>query len=167
MVGCVRLVPPVAGLTGITDRVLGPECLAETLASLEVTREQTVESSRWIADPDFRALRVGVMLAAGAVATARALGFKLLFCAVGTRDKQDRVLSRLGLRRVPGIPLVQVPAFDDELCVMYIYPESPPTHLAELMAEMDVALQLKAANKMPIHFESPAFVSKKSVGSPP
>ena len=96
-------------------------------------------------DPDFRALRIGVLLAGGAVTAAHAFGFELLFCSVGTRDGQDRILSRLGLRRVPALPLVPVPEFNDELCVMYIQPDRPMPYFAELMAEMDVELKLKPA----------------------
>ena len=141
-VGCVRNVPGTEDVTFITERLLGERRFAEMLAAFGVERKAAVECSRWMVDPEFRSLRIGVLLAAGAVTAAQAFGFKLLFCSVGTRDRQDRVLSRLGLRHVPELPLIPVPEFDDELCVMYIQPHRPTPGFAELMAEMDVELNL-------------------------
>jgi N-acyl-L-homoserine lactone synthetase len=145
VVGCVRNVPITVGVMGITERLLGQEQFAEVLATLGVERRDVVECGRWIVDRNFRALRIGMLLAAGAVTTAHALGFRLLLCSVGTRDQQDRILSGLGLRRVAGLPLVPVPEFNDELCVMSIQPDHPPSHFAELMAEMHEKLELKPA----------------------
>jgi hypothetical protein len=142
-IGCVRNVPVTEGVTCLTERLLGEARFAEMLAAFGVERKGAVETSRWMVDPDFRALRVGVLLAAGAVTAAHASGFELLFCSVGTRDRQNVVLSRLGLRRVPEMPLIPVPEYNDELCVMYIQPDCPTSRFAELMAEMDVELKLK------------------------
>lgn len=142
-IGCVRNVPVTDDVTCLTERLLGETRFTEMLAAFGVERKSAVETSRWMVDPNFRSLRIGVLLAAGAVTAARDCGFELLFCSVGTRDRQDRVLSRLGLRRVPELPLIPVPEFNDELCVMYIQPHRPPPHFAELMAEMDVELKLK------------------------
>jgi hypothetical protein len=61
--------------------------------------------------------------------------------------RQNVVLSRLGLRRVPEMPLIPVPEYNDELCVMYIQPDRPTSRFAELMAEMDVELKLKPMTK--------------------
>jgi hypothetical protein len=133
------------GVTGITERLVGQEQFAEMLATFGLERKDVVECGRWIVDRNFRAFRIGMLLAAGAVTTAYAFGFRLLFCSVGTRDRQDHILSHLGLRRVAGLPLVPVPAFNDELCVMYIQPDLPPSHFAELMAEMYEKLGLKSA----------------------
>lgn len=141
-VGCVRNVPVTEGVTCLTERLLGERQFAEMLAAFGVKRKAAVESSRWMVDPDFRASRIGVLLAAGGVTVAQAFGFELLFCSVGTRDKQDCILSRLGLRRVPELPLIAVPEYDDELCVMYIQPHRPTPRFAELMAEMVVELRL-------------------------
>ena len=174
-IGCVRNVPITDGVTCITEQLLGRTRFAEMLATFGVESKSAVECGRWIVDPDFRANRIGVLLAAGAVATAHAFGFKLLFCSVGTRDKQDCILSRLGLRRVPALPLFPVPEFNDELCVMYIQPDRPMPHFAQLMAEMVVELKLKSAERpdeqellnRPVHstgsgwsdFQSPSEVS--------
>jgi GNAT acetyltransferase-like protein len=144
-IGCVRNVPITEDVTCITEQLLGRTRFAEMLSAFGVERKSAVECGRWIVEPDFRANRIGVLLAAGAVTTAHAFGFKLVFCSVGTRDKQDCILSRLGLRRVPALPLFPVPDFNDELCVMYIQPDRPMPHFAELMAEMDVKLKLKPA----------------------
>lgn len=142
-VGCVRNVPITEGITCLTERLLGKTGFAKMFASLGIERKRAVESSRWMLDPNFRTSGIGAFLAAGAVAVARNFGFELLFCSVGTRDKQDRLLSRLGLRRVPEIPLISVPEFNDELCLMFIQPHRPPPHLEKLMDEMDLELKLK------------------------
>ena len=141
-VGCVRLVPVVGTPAGVTEQLLGPARFAEMLASVGVTRTQAVGCERWVADPDCRGSRVGVLLAAGAVAAARSLGFKLLFCSVGTRARQDRILSRLGLRPVAGFPLIDVPTWNDAVRVMSIDPSRPPPHFAALMQTMDGNLGL-------------------------
>ena len=146
-IGCVRNVPVADGVRCLTERLLGAARFAEMLEGFGVERHRAVESSRWMVDPNFRSLRIGVLLAAGAVTAAHAFGFELLFCSVGTRDRQDRVLSRLGLRRVPELPVIPVPEYNDELCVMYIRPDRPPPHFAELMAEMDAELKLKPKAK--------------------
>ncbi len=145
-IGCIRNVPLTKDVTCVTERLLGQKQFAAMLATFGVERKSVVECGRWIVELDFRALRIGVLLAGGAVATAHAFGFELLFCSVGTRDRQDRILSRLGLRRVPALPLIPVPEFNDELCVMYIQPDRPTPHFAELMAEMEVELKLKPAD---------------------
>ena len=144
-IGCIRNVPLTEDVTCVTERLLGQKQFAAMLATFGVERKGAVECGRWIVDLDFRALRIGVLLAGGAVTTAHAFGFELLFCSVGTHDRQDRILSRLGLRRVTALPLIPVPEFNDELCVMYIQPDRPTPHFAELMAEMDVELKLKLA----------------------
>jgi N-acyl-L-homoserine lactone synthetase len=144
-VGCVRTVPIAEGVVGITECLLGQKQFAEMLTSLDMDRRDVVESSRWTVDPFFRASRIGVLLAAGGVAVARALGFKLLLCSVGTRNKQDIILSRLGVRRVAGLSLIPVPEFNDDLCVMQIQPHHPQPHFAELMAEMDAELMLASS----------------------
>ena len=161
-IGCVRNVPVIDGVTCLTERLLGETRFAEMIAAFGLERKGAVETSRWMVDPNFRSLRIGVLLAAGAVASARACGFELLFCSVGTRDRQDRVLSRLGLRLVPELPLIPVPEFNDELCVMYIHPHRPPPHFAELMAEMDVELNLK--RKVKTRDQRPARPNLRRVG---
>jgi hypothetical protein len=142
-VGCVRNVPVSEGIPCITDHLLGQTHVSEMLAGFGVEKKDAVECSRWMLDPEFRASHIGALLAGGAVAVARTLGFKLLFCSVGTRDKQDRMLARLGLRYVPGLPLIAVPEYNDDLCVMYIKPHLPTPRMAELMAKMDLELKLK------------------------
>ncbi len=142
VVGCVRNIPVTNGITCLTERLLGERQFAKMLNTFGVKRKNAVESSRWMVDLDFRATRIGILLAAGSVSVAKAFGFKLLFCSVGTRDRQDCLLSRLGLSRVPELPLIPVPEFDDELCVMYIKPNRPPHRFALLMAEISAELKL-------------------------
>jgi hypothetical protein len=142
-IGCVRNVPLISGENCLTERLLGKTKLAEMLSTFGIQRKDAVESSRWILDPNFRASRTGVWLAAGGVTVARTFGFKLLFCSVGTRDKQNLILERLGLRRVPDLPLMPAPELNDELCVMYIEPHRPSPRMAGLMDEMKLELKLR------------------------
>lgn len=153
-VGCVRNVPIAQNFTCLTECLLGKTQFSKMLSAFGVERKNTVESSRWMLDPNFRSSNIGALLAAGGVTVARNFGFELLICSVGTRDKQDRLLSRLGLRPVPEIPLIPVPKYNDELCVMFIQPQNAPPHLEKLMAEMDSELNLK-----PINYQSPSVVS--------
>src|SRR5215204_2326985 len=78
-IGCVRNVPVIQGVTCLTERLLGKMQFSEMLAALGVERTGAVESSRWMVDPNFRSLRVGILLAAGGVSVAHACGFGPLF----------------------------------------------------------------------------------------
>jgi hypothetical protein len=143
LVGCVRVVP-VNGACGLTEQLLGANHFATALRVLGVERSRTIEGGRWMVDPTCRASRLAALLAAGGVAVARALGFEVLLCPVGTRGRQDRLLARLGLQPVPELPLVQVPQLDDELRVMYVHAVRPPTHFCELMDMMGEELRLSS-----------------------
>lgn len=142
LVGCLRLLNADEQVQGLTERLLGPDRFVEILQFLGTTKQDSVEAGRWVADPDYRRLNLGVMLAVGAISTAKALGFSLLYCSVGTRGKQDRVLSRLGLKSIPDLPLFTVPMFDDELRVMYIVPNQPQPQIGELLGTIANELNL-------------------------
>ena len=165
LVGCVRLLIPVAHTPGVTEGLLGLERFMSMLKLLGATRNGSIEAGRWIADPAYRGSRVGVLLAAGAIATARSLSVKVLFCPVGTREKQDRVLARLGLKPVPHVPLIAMPAFDDEVRVMHIFPAQPLPHIAELMDAM--ATELRLWGKTTFVSGSPTAGVGKGIGEAP
>jgi len=142
LAGCVRLLPMSDHSSCLTEQLLGPSRFASMLRGLRVSRSQMIEGGRWIVDPTRRGARLGVLLAAGGVAVARALEYEVLCCPVGTARKQDRVLARLGLAAVPDIPLVAVPHLDDQLRVMHVFPSRPVPQLRELMDAMAIRLDL-------------------------
>jgi hypothetical protein len=140
----VRLLPLPINDTCFTERIVGSADFAGMLDRLGVDRLETVEGGRWIVDPSHRVSRLGARLAAGGVALARALGYRLLCCPVGTGRKQDQVLARLGIAAAPNLPVVPVPAFDDALRVMYVFPHQPGPRLRELVDRMTLELELPA-----------------------
>jgi len=140
--GCVRLLPVRDGDRCLTEQLIGPTRFAEMLRGLGANRSEAIEGGRWVADPMHRTARLGMLLAAGGVAVARALGYRMLCCPVGTARKQDRMLARLGWTAVPNLPLFAVPQFDDQLRVMHICPTSPVPHMRELMDTMADELKL-------------------------
>jgi hypothetical protein len=121
------------GSTGLTESCLGKEPLAQVLQDLGVGRAEAIEGGRWLAHPAHRGHRLGVLLAAAAVALARHLGYHLLFGSVGTKNKQHRVLARLGLRPVPTVESFPSDTFADTLQVMSIVPSQPTPHFGALM----------------------------------
>jgi hypothetical protein len=148
MAGCVRLLPVPDGDVCFTEQLVGPVRFAEILSELGVDRSQTIEGGRWVVDPTHRPARLGVRLAAGGVAVARALGYRMLCCPVGTGRKQDRVLARLGWAPVPDVPLIAVPQLDDELRVMHMFPARAALHVRVLMETMAVELKLPRTHRL-------------------
>jgi len=161
MAGCVRLLPVPDGDVCFTEQLVGPVRFAEILSELGVDRSQTIEGGRWVVDPTHRAARLGVLLVAGGVAVARALGYRMLCCPVGTGRKQDRVLARLGWAPVPDVPLIAVPQLDDELRVMHMFPARAALHVRVLMETMAVELKLPGTQRLEDDRASPPprFVS--------
>jgi N-acyl-L-homoserine lactone synthetase len=127
LVGCVRvyrLVPN--GPACVTEKFLGQKRFAEMLYNLEVQREATIEIGRWIVHPGYRASgRPGVQLAAGSAALAKTLesgsGAQrgIVLCSVGTGDRQDLMLVRIGLAPVPTAEPINCEEFKDKVRVMY------------------------------------------------
>jgi N-acyl-L-homoserine lactone synthetase len=145
VVGCVRLLPVREVDVCLTEDLVGVTMFAAMLRSLGVHRSQTMEGGRWVVDPMHRAARLGVRLAAGGVAIARASGYRLLCCPAGTARNQDRVLARLGLSAVLDFPLIPVPHLDDRLRVMHVLPSGAPPRLRELMVIMATELKMPRA----------------------
>jgi N-acyl-L-homoserine lactone synthetase len=148
VVGCVRLLPVPEGDVCFTEQLVGAARFAEMLSDLGVHRSQTIEGGRWVVDPTHRASRLGVLLAAGGLAVARASGYRMLCCPVGTGRKQDRVLARLGWAPVPDVPLIAVPQLNDELRVMHIFPTRAAEHVRVLMDTMAVELKLPSTQRL-------------------
>ena len=148
VVGCARLLPVPEGDISFTEQLVGTARFAEMLSDLGVRRSQTIEGGRWVVDPTHRASRLGVFLAAGGLAVARASGYRMLCCPVGTGRKQDRVLARLGWAPVPDVPLIAVPQLNDELRVMHMFPTRAAEHVRVLMDTMAVELKLPSTQRL-------------------
>jgi hypothetical protein len=136
LVGCVRLLQLGKGFTGVTESFLGKGALEQLLLNLGTERAKTIEGGRWMAHPDYRQSRLGVFLACAAGAMARHLGYHVLFCPVGTKDKQNRVLARLGLKPAPGVKPFYCETFVDTLQVMYFLPARPTVGSGIMMDTM-------------------------------
>jgi hypothetical protein len=89
---------------------------------------EIAEIGRWVVDPEYRAtnldLGLSIQLAAASGALARALGKVsgglrgYVICAAGTKDRQDVVLTRIGLARVPGINPVNSEDYKDDVRIL-------------------------------------------------
>jgi hypothetical protein len=142
LVGCVRLLPLTTGAMGLTESFLGKAMLEQMLQDLGTGRAEAIEGGRWLTHPDHRDHRLGVLLAAAGVALARHLGYRILFCSVGTKDHQHRVLARLGLTPVSTVKSFYSHTFADTLQVMSIMPSQPTPHFAAMMDWMAEKLGL-------------------------
>jgi hypothetical protein len=131
LVGCVRVYALAGGGPRcLTETLLGDEQFSRMLCRIGRDRDNVIEIGRWVVDPTFRIPRslapgIAVQLAAGAGALAFALVNQsadvngVAIFSAGSRDKQDLMLSRLGLRPVSGIEPVTSIEYDDVIRVMY------------------------------------------------
>jgi hypothetical protein len=131
LVGCVRVYPlGRGGPPCLTETLLGEEQFLRMLHRMRKRRDNTIEIGRWVVDPALRLWRnlapgIGVQLAAGAGALAFALVNQwgdangVTISSSGSGDKQDLLLSRLGLKPVSWIEPVTSTEYDDLIRVMY------------------------------------------------
>jgi hypothetical protein len=127
LIGCVRihrLVPN--GPACVSERIFGAKRFSAMLHELGVARTQTVEIGRWVVHPAYRATsRPSGQLAAASAALAMSLRHGVLgergivVCSVGTRDRQDLLLARIGLAPVPAMDPVDCDDFNDKVWMMY------------------------------------------------
>jgi len=98
------------------------------LRTLNVDRIEIVEIGRWIVDPRYQAkprdVGLSIQLAAASGALARALGEAsgqlggFAICAAGTKDRQDKMLTRFGMAPVSGIDPVYREDYKDEVRIL-------------------------------------------------
>lgn len=131
LAGCVRVYPLTGGgPPSLTETLLGEKQFSQMLHGMGKHRDNTIEIGRWVVDPALRISRslapgIAVQLAAGAGALAFALvnqsehGDGVAIFSAGSQDKQDLMLSRLGLKPVSGIAPVPSAEYDDAIRVMY------------------------------------------------
>jgi predicted GNAT family N-acyltransferase len=127
VVGYVRMYRLTAtGPACITEGLLGQASFSALLNQEGVQRSNTVEIGRWVVHRDYRATgRLGTQLIAAAAARAttfenRSIGCRgMVVCTVGTGDKQDQMLTHVGLTAVPLARPSRCNDFEDEVRVMY------------------------------------------------
>lgn len=126
LVGCVRIYRLSGnGPAGVTEQILGEATFDRMLDELQVQRRDTLEIGRWIVHPAYRGNgRVATRLAAASAALAKRLAKDfaprkgVVVCSVGTCDRQDALLSRIGLTAAP-VDEVRSDLFSDGVRVMY------------------------------------------------
>jgi GNAT superfamily N-acetyltransferase len=116
-VGCVRLTPILGPLPSVTEQMIGAARLRALLTDIGAEAARVVEHGRWIVDPAYKHLGIGVYLMSASFALAYKLGFPSSVATV-SRDVIP-ILERAGARRAPGIPLLRSEAFNDEVEVLY------------------------------------------------
>ena len=129
LVGCVRLycLDP-DGPACVTERILGKRMFSQLLQTLDAQRTEIVEIGRWVVDPLYRAtnhdLGLSIQLAAASAAIAKTLGEAsgdlrgFAICAAGTKDRQDRLLTKFGMAPVSGIDPVFYEDYDDDVRIL-------------------------------------------------
>ena len=142
VVGTVRLLPLMAPQPGPIERLLGPERLETMIAGLGADRPVATEAGGWVVDPACRGSLVGRRLVAASVALTWRIGARLLLGAVGTRDRQDRLVARMGLRVVSGLAPLPLPGYADDVRIMYLTPEEGGEAFRSPAAEMAAKLGL-------------------------
>ena len=70
LVGCVRLFPLIDGPTCLTERLVGAERFEAICRLSDQRRDEAVEASRWVVNPDHRSRWLGRGFATGAMAAA-------------------------------------------------------------------------------------------------
>ena len=127
VVGCVRVYRLTAdGPACLTEGILGKGSFSELLCQKGVQRSDTVEIGRWVVHREYRANgRPGTQLIAAAATLATTLGNGtiarrgMVVCSVGTDDKQDLMLARIGLTAVRLARPIRCDDFNDDVRVMH------------------------------------------------
>jgi hypothetical protein len=125
LVGCVRVYR--------FDRD-GPACIVEKILGGTKYRQlfgqasEIVEIGRWVIDPEYGATNrdfgLCIQLAAASGALAKAIGEAsgtrrgYAICAAGTKDRQDAVLTRMGMAPVPGLEPIRRREYNDDVRIL-------------------------------------------------
>jgi len=148
--GCVRAMPLRNDRhDGVLDDLLGKGKLEDALDALCSKRDQCVEVSRLMLASEFRSLNLARWLVAASWSVALQLKAALIVAGLGTRDSQDRFISRFGLAPIPSAKPVRVEAFNDEVRPMFARVAAPAesfvNHVHQMHAHLFEAFQMQAA----------------------
>jgi hypothetical protein len=125
LVGCIRVfhIGP-DGPVGVTEKILGER----KYRGLFGQWAEIVEIGRWVVDPEYGATNrdfgLCIQLAAASGALARAIGQAsgtldgVAICAAGTRDRQDAVLTRMGMAPVAGLEPIRSREYNDDVRIL-------------------------------------------------
>ena len=121
LVGCVRVYcPGVDTPPCVTETLLGEHAFVLMLEKLGLQRLGVVEIGRWMVDPDHRSSGgLAAQLAASSAALANALKYAsetprdIVLCSVGTIDRQDAMLGRIGLTELRGVNQIYCSNYED------------------------------------------------------
>lgn len=141
LVGCVRLYHLDSyGPACFTEKLLGENQFSQMLRTLGAQHNEIVEIGRWVVDPEYRAINrdfgLSIQLAAASAAVASEIGNAsgnergFAICAAGTRDRQDKMLIRLGMSPVSRIGTVYCEKYCDNINVLCC---SKTQHLSPLL----------------------------------
>jgi hypothetical protein len=142
MVGCVRVLPPAEAESGFAESLLGVAGYEDLLSRLGARRAATAEAGCLMTRAEYRDGSLAGLLAGGAAALARALGYELLLLPVVTWGGLDRRLARRGLEEAPGVGPLVCRATNDELRVLVARTAAPAPHCARLVDHMAAVLAL-------------------------
>lgn len=143
LLGAIRLMPLTSGQPGTLERLLGAGRLEEVIAALGAGRAEAVEAGGWMVVPEARGTGVATRLVAATVALSWHLGARLWLGAAGTRDGQDRIVARLGVRFIPGLGTLPLPGYDDEVRLVYVTRDDGGPEFASGAAVMAARLGLQ------------------------
>jgi predicted GNAT family N-acyltransferase len=156
LVGCVRVYCPAVDTPPcVTETLLGEHAFVLMLEKLGLQRSSVVEIGRWMVDPDHRSSGwLAAQLAAGSAALANALKYvsetprDIVLCSVGTIDRQDAMLGRIGLTELRGVNQVYRSNYADIVRVFSCSTiESLSPRFQRLIMEMAIKLDIGQLKK--------------------
>ena len=142
IVACARILHPIPASSTVVSST-GPDHVGNLLHRRNVMPDDACEASRWVVEPDFRKLGLGLHVVAASWAVAQWLGVKLAFVMAGTRDRQDRMLMRMGAHAVDDLAAVRSELYDDDLRLLYFDVAHPTSTMIGLINASTRALSLE------------------------
>jgi len=137
VIGYVRTLPLGNDSSdSVLDDLMGTEQLERSLDSLEITRDQCVECSRLMLDPEFRRSKLARQLVGAVWSIAMQMRANVILAGMGTCDYQDRFIERLGGQSLPHSNTIRAEAFNDDVRPMFAPVGAFSRGLADVVQEM-------------------------------
>ncbi len=134
IVGCCRLLElGSTAPTSVLDEVIGTNQLDRGLEILGVNRTQSLEASRLCVAPDYRRYNIARILMATVFVVGTWLTAPIIVAAMGTRDKQDRLVQRIGGASLPATNPVYNEGLADHVRPMYLRSTNPPNTMLAMI----------------------------------
>ena len=137
VIGYVRTLP-LGNNCGdsVLDDLMGSEQLERSLESLDVKRDQCVECSRLMLDPEFRRSKLARQLVGAVWSIALQVRANVILAGMGTCDYQDRFIERLGGQSLPHSNTIRADVFNDDVRPMFAPVDAFSRGLADVVREM-------------------------------